>query len=417
MLLSEVYKGNYKYHKAKGFFDNKDKKIQNPPSRKFAFLNSVSIPNEQEIRMQQLKYARAMVDLQHWNKYSQKLTQDLYNVINNNIFSIQNQIQQIENAFDFNSGLGTLNISKNKRNNINQTFLINALNRHNNLILNLKLVYSMFQRNTNPKTIETTLNRLETIIMELENDLIAINQGQIIPDFSTRGYLSYTKWIGDQLKGYLLEVQGTEWFKKRVPTNIEVVNTGSWIIDGKMPKMDIAFFESGLAKKVFIKCKYGEQQINNISLYDLLKKVNADTGSTTISISQEDYISMRQALITGVQAKSGKGAIRFASIPPSTIFSYSGPGRALKHLSYLLNSPYNSKRLRATHENYNALFNYELAKHLNRIVGYENSIMLTRNGLQTTQQFLIDEFTNGKILMAIKLINLQTDKQVDIQLK
>lgn len=428
--LSKIYNKSYKYNKATKFFNNKQY------GGRFEYLNRVKVPTESEIANRQKFMAQCLPEFRKGQILGNKLMKEINAPISEKEFDPEPTIQFIENAFDFTTGIGALRKTKTKDFTLGD--LANFYNRNQNILNELKFIYGLFINKSSgvPYTeVSNSMNKLDIIIKQLEADInmLSSNQNQMNLVLNNRSYLEWTKEIADKLKGFYLEKEGTKFLENSVPQNIEVLNTGELrgvVFDlfdntakltGQKLRTDIILYDPNLK----VKYRIGNT-LQTCTFKEFLNKIQDKTSNVTLN-DPVNYTTFQNNLIAGVQAKSGIGAIEFLSknlkgrnIKPSDV-AYRGTqvfsDSALKSLMELFRPPYNSSRLRQTHEYYNALFNYSLGKYLTLIIGKENNLFLTRQGIRTTKQYLIDMFSEGKIMQADKLINLFTDAPVAIKLK
>ena len=121
--------------------------------------------------------------------------------------------------------------------------------------------------------------------------------------------------------------------------------------------------------------------------------------STSIHLTEEGYASLQAHLISGVQAK----ATRSNKIKFGNVNIKNGKGGLQEQALQVLQDIYQDQKtgksfsiLKNEHEDYDALFNYNLAHYINHIVGKNNKLLLTRKGLTDTYSFIMEQFNYGR---------------------
>ena len=73
--------------------------------------------------------------------------------------------------------------------------------------------------------------------------------------------------------------------------------------------------------------------------------------------------------------------------------------------------------LQNQHADYDLLFNYNLAHYINHIVGKNNKILLTRNGLTDTYSFIMEQFQQGRHFYGVQPFKLSSNAGIPVALK
>ena len=385
----------------------------------FEWLEGLSVGNPLEMQRQA---AQQLEDVQGWERIRQNLQHDIKDPVIMNEAQMLKHIQDIEDAIGY-KGLGGL---KTKNKEITSEQLKAFIGKHDTLLMDLKNIYNMFDAQKS-RTIIKALERLDLAIKDLEADVSALTGEPAV--FSNRGYLQTLNWVEWHLKGYLLEAEGTKFLQERIPDleSIKIVNTGDIlgptldIFGGvqnakKQLGADIMAFDKEIAKNIFITYEIDKQKRGPLSLLEFLQVIEDNAGEKTITIFAEDYPKIQTALIAGIQAKSGQGNIKFRVVSPATLFgSGTDIARALESLNWLMNNKWGGQ-LKQKDDIYDAMFNLELSRHLTGIIGKDNTVMLTRDGFQSTKEFLINAYNQGKMIMGLKPINLKTCSPVAVGL-
>lgn len=423
MTLSDLYANNNPNNK-------------NLPQKfwgRYEYLNRLQVPGDKMIAQEQLKFAQYIQDAKIWNEISQHLQQD-YNGLNiGDEFDLLRHIQNIENAFSWDQGLGSL---YRKTGELNADIIRNNLSKYYNLLNQLEQIYIRFidyaknpaKEDAGSKTIAPALIRLEYAIEELKQDIVNLNPDVTV--YRGKGYLKNMSWIGNQLKGFLLEIEGVEALKEMVPRNFRVVNTAALHVPTqdifgnlseslKQSKSDIMIFN--IADNINISFTIGKEngEKMTMSLTDFFDFLEKNKDREVVYVNADQYKNViREKLVTGIQAKSGYSDYRFNTVSLDQILGNSGSGNICKALNDLMHLVYSQNAkimsnngwigsLKETHNDYDMMFNFLLSKHLTGIIGKENNIMLTRNGFMSTRQFLIEAFKRGKYIKVLQHINLK----------
>ena len=420
-------------------YTNNDPDNKNLPQRfwgKYEYLNQVLVPSEGDIIEEQRSLVENIQDAKIWKEICENFEADNKDLNIQSDFDVLKYIQNIENAFSWEGGIGGLS---RKSNEISVDVLKNYLNRYDTLLSQLEHIYTEFDKYANSATIGVALRVFSRALFDLKNDVVAlgmVDEGY----FSGKGYLKNLSWIGNQLKGYYLEMTGTEFLMKRVPRDIRVVYTGKLylpVVDifgnyvGKniaQAKSDIMLFD--LSKNIEITYRIGkkkDEKFETKTLKDFLDFLEKNGDQKNITLDIDNYEALQKALIGGVQAKASKKDIVFNKVSLTQLITSGGSielCKALEDLVYLIQTQNSNKNddnewigsLKTSHRDYDMMFNYLLSRHLAGIIGKDNNIMLTRNGFQTTRDFLIQSFNTGKYMkIMMDSLNLsKPDKRIKV---
>ena len=132
---------------------------------------------------------------------------------------------------------------------------------------------------------------------------------------------------------------------------------------------------------------------------------------------EENIEKMRQALVRGIQAKSGVNQAIFndtsVTINQAIQAESSMYSKWLSLLTQLANN--NDTDDENTNNYYNSIFNYCLAKLQTTLIGKDNNIILTRSGFSTVKDYmtkLIQE--KGIYVHATSNVNIHTPNAVNL---
>lgn len=438
MLLSDIY-GRRQVKKASGWKQAK-RFFMNPQTHyRFDLLNEIDWPSISDIRAFQLENAKQIKESQAATAILQAINKDFFGDLENFSQLTEKNINNIEEAFSFDKGLGVLYKKKNTLGikEISAQELSSLLSAHNLLVQRLKVLYSQITT-TSLKTQANTIDAFKTFEQALNHLIEDVNKLTEVPQhfiFKDRGYLNGLRWVEWILKGQQLENLGTDFLKKRLPSKI-VVNTGaiksvSYDLLGNIKSKgssileDIMIFDESEINKSLITIDYqiGDVQKNNIPIGQFLKEIENNQGTLSIHLTEENYQKLQSMVVAAVSAKSG--TLKFKKVTLNEIVEVRdnmGMVFALKSLMLLVdkNGPYQSKRILGTNLLYDSLFNYVLGRNLTKIIGNQNTLMLTREGFSTTKDFLIEKFEEGYIMSNYRKqdVNIRNPKkQIQVGLK
>lgn len=459
MRLSDIY-GMQRakapgWKKAIKFFDNPDTHYA------FSRLNYLSPPPWSAVALFQKQCAQEIQVSLEAERIVNKINNDKLHNPKNMMFDIEKHIKLIEDSLsweDKENGKGGLtglrDIAKTKGLTAND--IRGYLNVHTGLIQQLTLAYNNLKQydfeNFGGGTqqaflaFERAYKSFDAICKQLRansSENFAIN--------SNESFLQPLIWAGNILKGALLEIEGTEFFEKNMPTNIKVVNSGAlhgthYNISGQKSSNskkiieDFLFFNmDDIDQSIVIEFKIGKEgKIQQLPIMEFLEFVDQHSnknGNIVLIDSSEEmqdyYQTLTSQAITGATAKSGEKGMKFQGnvTPSQALAGWSSTNTyifILKSLMLLVDptGPYQSKRILGTdatkgHEYYDVTFSYALSKKLNQIIGMKNEIFLGRKGVVTIKQFLIErlgEYVIGPYTIASSHINIRTDRGVPVGL-
>ena len=366
-----------------------------------AFLNSTSIPTSSEIINFQRVRAKCYDNIFRNNELIKQFNNDLIAIIEessqNSIFNYH--IEQIEHAVQNISGTYSADFAKEELTQLVQGFP--------SLIQQYQSLINRIGSTTNASQVVAALTRFDQQLSMLEMRM----QKYAVEGLPEKGsYLKRLYWVENQLKGYQLEIDGVDFFQQRIPTEIKVLQTGAV----KGPRFDILgnqtstgksiqedlmlLIDKGIKIEYKIKSKTDEVITVQRTLDEFIQDCSNSTYKT-ISLTLSGYRALQEQMVAGITAKATRtGKIRFGSISLSNL--------SLESVNYqtesllMLQELYSIQKtpLKESHEDYDALFNYSLARALTYIIGQDNTLILTRNGISTTADFLAEQFNKGHYL-------------------
>lgn len=375
----------------------------------YSQLNTNWPPSVQEIGDYQISCltARMAVDPK-LQEIANSLSKDMVIPIDEGEANIESAIAAIEQALSFQESGSAAQMSKI----VSVTDVTHLIDQYEILKQRLYKVYDIIQASGGAipgSQLQIELGRIENIITAVTSELASIDPTATtyIVSPSTLGYLKTAEWLGRRLKGKYLEVVGTEWISNKVPSNIKVINVGKITgptIDilgnvsssGKMIRTDIMGFD--ISKNVNITFTVNKQT-KTMPLLDFLNYVEQNSETETINLDADNFTLLQQQLILGVQAKSGKNQAIFNPKAVSlnqAIATEGGSVGYANNLNLLISLVQEAKYIAKTHDYYDAMFNYCLAKGLTNIIGKENNLVLTRKGIQLMRDYLIEQWKIGK---------------------
>lgn len=392
-------------------------------------LNHIDIPTYSEIGEHQISTAISMMPIdQRLAKVAHKLTLDMTVPLDGggDEIAINQAIEKIEQALSYREKGGAANISS-------QTHLhknVEAMKKvYEDLAQRLSFVTNLIKSSGGalPGTqLAKELERVEQGIVKIQNNLAALGEPSAsIVSPETMGFLKSAEWLGRRIKGKYLEVVGTDWFNNKLPANIRAVNVGKVqgpVLDilgnatgsTKMIRTDIMLFD--ITSNIKLTFTVGKER-KEMSVQEFIDFIEKNGETTTITLEDDDYDKMKKALVSGVQAKAGQGQAVFNPKPVSINQAIQLEGvssryaKALELLSRLAEEERQYRTggmMQPTADAYQALFNYCLAKGLQSLIGKENSLVLTRNGVMTMRDYLYYQWRNGerKIAQAKNRVNI-----------
>lgn len=418
MTIGDIYSKRPLYLTNKNFYGD------------FALLNKCYAVSDDKIRGHHLSFIKALPMDPTINKEIERLNADLYEPAPSGENIIQQALEFVEQSLP----------TKNTLTAFHKKYTPEQLN---NLILEYKAFLAqamqlyLFTKQQasflNSAVVRKQTDQIVSLIKDLEDNIQVFSggKGKVI---SKKGILNSAKAIRNALNGFLLEEKGVSFYASIIPTNLKVVNMGALYIDmdlfgnksqGHQSRTDIGVFDKELAKTIEITYQIapiGEPKEKTTIRTTLDKFLEAmDTaGEKNLSIylyGEENIEKMRQALIRGVQAKSGVNQPIFNNTHVTINQAIQAEGSMYsKWLSLLTQLVHNNDTDdENTHNYYNSLFNYCLAKLQTTLIGRDNNIILTRTGFSTVKNYmtkLIQE--KGIYAHAISNINIHTPNAKNI---
>lgn len=418
MTLNDIYRK--KIPEGKDWFD------------KYAFMKNIMPPNSEEIAQYQIKQARKIfAPNPQLKEMIKKINLDMMQeIVDRDGEAVEKAIQCVENALGSWQTFNPYSASK-IRTTISSDVLQGLevdLNKYEKLLQNLQAVYSKMSTYKSNADIESRLVEIESAMNQIAADINNFKAGTFTPlgdlESNSRGYLAKAANIGHSLKGKYLELAATEWFANKIPSNIQVVNVGSvtgWSLDifggqkskGKQLRTDVMGFDTDIAQQINVSYEIGGQRKTS-TLKDLIDLMQTSNDRVSISLNNTNYDDIRKALVFGAQAKSGQGQSIFnkTTTTLAEVITHGDVRHYAKALQILIDIAANSKMgssLITKSKEYDAMFNYLLGKHLANIIGRENYLVITRNGVQTVYEYMLDQWNKTKrMVQAI-------ERRVDIE--
>lgn len=153
-----------------------------------------------------------------------------------------------------------------------------------------------------------------------------------------------------------------------------------------------------------------------IVLKQNLEKIGKLKGSQVYSVDDDTYEALKQEAIGGVQVKSGINQSPFNTFNTTwrQLYSLNG-GDGYARYSMMLNSLMQEPRAkyymytkdeRMSEPLYNPIFNYLLAKGVSRIVGEQNNLFATRDGIYFMDEYLEQKLSEGYLIKAKDYVNI-----------
>lgn len=397
----------------------------------YSLLNGITPPSMGEIGAAQMASIRQTMPISpSLQKFADKLNKDMMVKLNDEgeMVEIEEAIHKIEQALSYRENGGAANLLNNKKATSSVEALVSSFR-----ILEQRLseVYKMISASGGAipgSQLEKELSRVDDIYRSVVSQLAAFDNGATMMSPETVGYLKTAEWLSRRIKGKYLEVVGTEWINKKVPENIKVVNVGKVMgptVDilgkmsggAKMIRTDIMAFD--MTKELTISFTTGSEKTpHTMSLQDFVSFIEKQGETTTITLDADNLQALQSALVFGVQAKAGQGQAVFNPKPVSInqVIQLEGNSNYANALSLLVSLAKEDEYLAKTGDTYQALFNYCLSKGINNIIGKENSLVLTRQGITTMREYLLSQWEYAqKIVQAKKRVNiLSPDAGVDV---
>lgn len=375
------------------------------------FLQGVTVPSVQMIIQHQkeiFKLQRGVYGPQKTNHLLTQLNNDLKGISTANFHKQSDEIiTKIEHFVDI----------------LNQKDQVSMMTRSeelgykvldlNSLIAEIRLFFNQLADYKNMSEVNYAIDVINRKLAKLEEYVKSqSNDKNILPPKDS--FIGRVTWCEYAIKGQYLESRGEEFFVERLPRNMKVLNTGFlrgyYDISGKFQsggkmKEDLMIFNNSNFQ---IEFTIGENSTKHkMTLEEFINFINSRSGKESIQLTQEGYESMQQNLIGAVQAKATRSdRIKFGNINIRTA-SLEIEGRALMALKGVYEK---AKIIKNENDHYNLLFNYNLAKNLNYILGINNNLLLTRNGIVDLYSYIMSLFDKDKYFYATDGVKLSSNR-------
>ena len=284
----------------------------------------------------------------------------------------------------------------------------------------------MSQSNISSSTLEHALNDLKRNIDAVENKTLQLCQTTKSPTLvllvqenrieTTKSFFRSMAGIGSVLKGLLLEIYGEQYLNKVFGdvsnlNNFIAIQTGSLNVGGKSAKSDILIFDKN------IKIKINNKLVSISDLPNVLKDLSKNSQSITL----DDWNSLLQAAKTGINVKNtNSNRITFHK-------GFSWDNLVNKQNENLVDSAnywnlyhywqiytvYKSDIGLSKNQSIRNTANYIMSRYIPQIIGEKNYLFMTKQGIQTTGSFILDQLNKGKIFT---IHNFGPGKELDIGL-
>lgn len=376
------------------------------------FVNNVTVPSESQIlhhQKQVFKLQRGLYGLQNNDALIQQLNRDLAGNSGKGSFGydLNNSITKIEQFVDL------LN-QRDYSSMINKAEELGfKTNEMDLLIVEFKNFYTHLAEYESMQEVKYALYPIAARLSALEAYVMSLSDGSIEPP-PIDSLVKRITWCEYAIKGQYLEARGKKFFADRLPKDMIVLNTGhirgyydifGQFKSGGQMKEDLMIFDNG---NIQIEFTLGDNAKKyKMALKDFIEFIETREGTETIRLTQEGYDEMQQNLIAAVQAKATRSnRLKFGNINIRTS-NLERQGQALIALKDIYQE---SPILRNEHPDYTALFNYNLARNINHILGMNNSLLLTRNGLVDMYTYIVSLFDKGKYFYATDPVKLSSNK-------
>lgn len=239
------------------------------------------------------------------------------------------------------------------------------------LIRDLEDLLLQFQDKTGEKfdnakhVISNLLNQIQGRAGELAKELDSTNGYATVQNLKGEKVNLFRSLSGlsSDIKGYMLEAKVTEYIQeklKKLNSNLEVLNTGSFTIGGKDIKEDIGIGE------------------------DIEKTISEWVGNNSYSVLTDDQVEiLRQKFQLAISVKAAKEKNNITLHKGLSLNKLKIWASEEKD-SWVLNSESN-----IDNKTYHMYANYIISKHLNEIVGEKNNIFIHRNQIKPTYEYLL----------------------------
>ena len=180
------------------------------------YLNRVQVPTLQQIIKEQKKTVKGMQTNFENNKLIKDFNYDLQHIITNSEeANFDYHISQIEQSISSISGKTSKEFVE------EEVWMMK--NGFNSLISHYQSLINHIGNLQNSNQILSALTAFDKQLSKLES-LVQKYTINGIP--KTGSYLIRLGWVENQLKGFVLEVEGVEFVREHVPSDIKVVQTG-----------------------------------------------------------------------------------------------------------------------------------------------------------------------------------------------
>ena len=418
MTIGDIYSKRPLYLTNKNFYGD------------FALLNKCYAVSDDKIRGHHLSVIKSLPMDPTINEEIERLNADLYEPASSGENIIQQALEFVEQSLPTKDTLTAFH----------KTYTPEQID---NLILEYRAfseqamqlyLFTMQQASSlNSAVIEKQVRKIGSLIKKLEHNIRVFSGSgeKLIPK---KGILNSANAIRNALNGLLVEEKGVNFYSSIIPTNLQVVNIGSLYVDidlfgnktsGHQARTDIGVFDKELAKNIEITYQIapiGESRKKTTvrTTLDKFLETMDKSGEKNLSVylyGEENIEKMRQALVRGIQAKSGVNQAIFndtsVTINQAIQAESSMYSKWLSLLTQLANN--NDTDDENTNNYYNSIFNYCLAKLQTTLIGKDNNIILTRSGFSTVKDYmtkLIQE--KGIYVHATSNINIHTPNAVNL---
>lgn len=397
--INVTYKNSASY-KELGFYDSNDIKAE--------WLNRHVVPSPEKILEHQKKmfmsYYQHKWDLPQISKLIMEINKDLNDDGSSINYDFDRYIAKIE------EGIRDIDYLREKLDLIKQTGFVSEVN---SLIQEYRTFFTTLSEEMNSSRISFAFKALLDKLDFLENQILS-STGKTIPINKSTSFKKRLSWVEYIIKGEYLEQAGLQFFIQRIPSRL-VLQTGAlkgaFTIGGEWAsqsmKEDLMIFSNNDFKVSYYTRDANGNDIphENVPIEKFIEEVHSYSGKSSIFITKESYQTMQKNLVTAVQAKAtATNHINFGNINiRRAILDNENHGMALLTLKEIYEASENNKRhlLVQEHKDYTALFNYVLAHNLARLVGENNKLILTRHGVDSMYNFIMNSFNKNKMFYGI----------------
>lgn len=431
------------------------------------YMNELMIPSEEEIMRVQLYSA-------HWNfPYDQAFADQLNELsgerfslekLGKKEFAIEDMLEIIESVFtvSFKNEDGTLNrkIIDALSNRLTSKIAKDEdyLNVYREALDRLKAVYDMFQTDTgfiNEARMKNSIDKVDWAIKALEAD---IGRGRSNHNAKT-GYFridengrpingkntslwqnekdgkgkakKYDDTIishGNDLKGRWFERQVIEFLLKIIDVNnVGIIDTanvqtptfnilGSASSNYKTSRTDAFLYD--LSKNIEI-TYYINKTKKTADLKTFMNDCNKANGTgEVISVPAGEWERLiGSGAVSGVQAKSGKNQSIINDYKVATPDAFKLAGTEWYRMFNHMIQWYGHGNIYATHEDYDAIFNYGVSHAIQYAIGIGNNYLALRNRIVPTVVYLEEQIRKAKYIRARQHVDFTTpDAEININL-